>query len=1005
MLRARTFVKRTRKGNVVKVIKEHYLRDDIWCSVEGCKICKQEKIHLSCNPRKTSLSDYPQLIIPDTNIFLHQIDIIEHVAFKDVIVLQTVLDEVRARSLQIYNRIKTLLDDPSKHFYLFSNEHNRQTAIERLKDETMNDRNDRAIRTSTLWYNNHLKTHPNGEITVILITDDKDNKTKAQQDGLIACTMVEYVDELKEYPELADMVVIPSDENTDDKRFTYEEHMTPVQISGGIKAGLLYQGTLNISMHNYLEGTIMTEVDGIETQILISGRASLNRAIQGDTVAVKLLPKEEWKTNVSSIVVDDETEKVEEKEEEEKEKKDKNEKQEKEEKEESKTEKIVPVSEKPCPTGKVVGIIKKNWRQYCGSIDKATVQKTSNEAAAQNVLVISMDRRIPKIRIRTRQAQSLSGKRIVVSIDSWNRTSLYPSGHFVKDLGEIGDRNTETEVLLLEHDVPYMPFSQQVLNDLPPEGENFKISDEELSKREDLRYLDVCSIDPPGCTDIDDALHVQPLPNGNYQVGVHIADVTYFVKPDTAMDKEASKRGTTVYLVDKRIDMLPALLGTNLCSLRSNVDRLAFSCIWELTPEAEIVNVFFTKSVICSKASLTYEEAQNRNDDLRMTDNISKSIRILNNLAKKLRKRRMERGALTLASPEVRFNLENDSQDPVDVEMKELKETNALVEEFMLLANISVAKKIHSKYPESSLLRRHPTPPQSNFELLIAAAESVGIKLNCSSSKELADSLDKAVLQNEPYFNKLIRIMTTRCMMQAVYFSSGTVPEEEYWHYGLATEIYTHFTSPIRRYSDVIVHRLLAASINYGEGYSTTIIDKMKIQEICDVLNFRHRMAQQASRSSIELYTNLYFKNRVVEEEGFVIRIMKNGFIVLIPRYGIEGIIYSSKDSKSASSVFTYDSKENILVSKTATIRVFENVTVQISISESGLGGLTSKLSMKLIKPVIPGISVDSMDAKNINEKQLDEIDNEIKSTIQIIKEEEENIAVEPLAKKRKIVE
>jgi len=316
-----------------------------------------------------------------------------------------------------------------------------------------------------------------------------------------------------------------------------------------------------------------------------------------------------------------------------------------------------------------------------------------------------MDRRIPKIRIRTRQAHALMGKRIVVAVDSWGRNSLYPFGHFVRDLGDIGDRNTETEVLLLEHDVPYMPFSQQVLNDLPPEGENFKITDEELKKREDLRHLDICSIDPPGCTDIDDALHVRPLDNGNYEVGVHIADVTYYVKPNTAMDREAAKRGTTVYLVDKRIDMLPALLGTNLCSLRSNVDRLAFSCIWELTPEAEIVNVHFTKSVICSKASLTYEEAQNRNDDLRMTDNISKSIRILNNLAKKLKKKRINNGALTLASPEVRFNLENDSQDPVDVEMKELKETNALVEEFMLLANISVAKKIHSKYPESSLLR------------------------------------------------------------------------------------------------------------------------------------------------------------------------------------------------------------------------------------------------------------------------------------------------------------
>jgi len=474
----------------------------------------------------------------------------------------------------------------------------------------------------------------------------------------------------------------------------------------------------------------------------------------------------------------------------------------------------------------------------------------------------------------------------------------------------------------------------------------------------------------------------------------------------TAMDREAAKRGTTVYLVDKRIDMLPALLGTNLCSLRSNVDRLAFSCIWELTPEAEIVNVHFTKSVIRSKASLSYEEAQDRNDDERMNDNITKSIRILNGLAKKLKKKRIDSGALTLASPEVRFNLENDSQDPVDVEMKELKETNALVEEFMLLANISVAKKIHSKYPESSLLRRHPTPPQSNFDVLIAAAESVGIHLNCSSSKELADSLDKAIIPGQPYFNKLIRIMTTRCMMQAVYFSSGTVTEKDYWHYGLATEIYTHFTSPIRRYSDVIVHRLLAAAIDYGEGYSTDIIDKMKIQKICDVLNFRHRMAQQASRSSVELFTNLYFKDRIVEEEGFIIRILKNGFVVLIPRYGIESIIYSEPNNKSGSAkqIFTYDAKENKLVSEYATLKVFDKITVQISIEEVGVAGISSKLSMKLVKPIVPGISIESQNIK-MDDKQLSEIDDEIKNRIEIIKEEENEIqsSIEPSSKKRRV--
>lgn len=234
----------------------------------------------------------------------------------------------------------------------------------------------------------------------------------------------------------------------------------------------------------------------------------------------------------------------------------------------------------------------------------------------------------------------------------------------------------------------------------------------------------MCSIDPPGCTDIDDALHWRLLPNGNYEVGVHIADVTHFIRPGTALDAEAANRGTTVYLTDKRIDMVPALLSSDLCSLRSKVDRLAFSSIWEMTPQAEIVSTKFTKSIICSRISFTYAEAQMRIDDPTQTDEITLSLRHLNLLAKILKQKRIEQGALTLASPEVRFHIDSETHDPVDLQTKELKETNSLVEEFMLLANISVAKKIFQHFPEFAVLRRHPSPPPANYDLLVKAASS-----------------------------------------------------------------------------------------------------------------------------------------------------------------------------------------------------------------------------------------------------------------------------------------
>ncbi|KAJ1731846.1 exosome catalytic subunit dis3, partial [Coemansia biformis] len=482
--------------------------------------------------------------------------------------------------------------------------------------------------------------------------------------------------------------------------------------------------------------------------------------------------------------------------------------------------------------------------------------------------------------------------------------------------------------------------------------------------RRDLRELNVCSIDPPGCTDIDDALHAVELPNGNFQVGVHIADVTNFVKPGMAMDVEAAHRSTTVYLVDRRIDMLPELLGTNLCSLMSKVDRLAFSCMWELDRDANIVSATFYKSVIHSKASFTYEEAQNRIDDPSINDPITKSVRNLNMLAKKLRQRRMDAGALTLSSPEVRFRLENDSQDPVDVEMKALKETNALVEEFMLLANISVARKIYEHFPDSSLLRRHPEPPAQNFDNLQHALKPLGIQLETGSSLALAQSLDRAVLSSDPYFNNLLRILTTRCMMQAQYFCSGTHTPEEFRHYGLATEIYTHFTSPIRRYSDVMVHRLLHASIDRDADYGSVLTDKTKMNEQCDVLNHRHRMAQQAGRSSVELYTNLFFKGKTIEEPGYVTQILKNGFGVLIPSYGIEGVVYTTSKDAGAVPALAYDQAAHALVSPDdkQSIALFQRVRVILQVDDTpvsaNVSSMRRKLSLRLVEPQIAGLAV-----------------------------------------------
>ncbi|KAI7900875.1 uncharacterized protein BX663DRAFT_515563 [Cokeromyces recurvatus] len=943
MLRSKSFVKRTRKGNVVKVVKEHYLRDDIPCSSIACNNCNKTSPPILSDEPKSTTKFKPHYLIPDTNVFISQLDIMEHPAIKDVIVLQTVKEEVRHLSLPVYNRLNAILADKNKRFYMFANEHQRDTFIEKLKGETPNDRNDRAIRVSTKWYADHLKS-VGSSIDVIMLTDDRGNREKAAAMGLKSSSVADYVESMKDTPELMDMLSAPKAAQSGES-IVYEEHMSPALIQNGIKKGTLIQANFNISTHNVHEATVVGEVEGETKTIYILGRKNFNRAIQGDVVAVQLLPKSEWKRG-ASIAVEEED--------------DEEEKLFGEEDEDTKMTDLNEDTSEAEPTAKVVGIIRKKWRPYCGFIVKKTVPSETIANRTVSVLFRAMDKRIPPIRIRTSQASTLVGKRIVVSIDSWPTTSSFPMGHFVKTLGSSGDRETETEVLLLEHDVPYQEFSKSVLADLPVEGDEWIVQEKHLKdeNRRDFRNLDICSIDPPGCTDIDDALHARLLPNGNWEVGVHIADVTYFVKPGMAMDKEAANRGTSVYLVDKRIDMLPSLLGTNLCSLRSNVDRLAFSCIWEMTEDAEIVNTEFTKSVIRSKHSFTYDEAQTRIDDERMQDSVTKGIRTLNKFAKIFRKKRMDNGALTLSSPEVRFNLENDSQDPVDVEMKELKETNALVEEFMLLANISVAKKIYSKFPSSAMLRKHQAPPSNNFDTLRKVLAEKGLILNIESSKALADSLDEAVIPGDPYFNKLVRIMTTRCMMQAQYFCSGTEAESDFKHYGLASPIYTHFTSPIRRYADIVVHRLLQACIDSDLVYGQELIDTTKMKELCDNLNFRNRMAQQASRSSVELFTSLYFRNKVEVEEARILRILKNGILVLVPKYGLESIVYVT-DNNNKSSPFVYDEEAKSLVAGDIMLKTFDTVKIEITV-EGDIDGMRQKMNMKLVEPYVEGISVKS---------------------------------------------
>ncbi|KAH3682629.1 hypothetical protein WICPIJ_006401 [Wickerhamomyces pijperi] len=953
---------RSRNGNASKIVREHYLRNDIPCLSKACTKCQTivspnaqgelPKFVLSATPLKLKEVG-PHYVVVDTNIILQAIDLLENEqVFFDVIIPQTVLDEVRNKSFPIYTRLRTLVSDDTKRFIVFHNEFSEDTYVKRSENESINDRNDTAIRKVAEWFQSHLPS-----ISTVLITNDKDNKKKAIASGFKNTkTLVEYIDLYPNSAELKDLIPEETNFKSNTSEKFYSDYYSTARLMAGLKNGTLYQGSMNINSYNFLEGEITLAT--LPKPLLVLGSENLNRSFNGDSVIVEILPKSQWKKPSSTIIddenlnsnVDPETTALD----------SINDKERK-----LLAQEAIQTQSNSSdiqPTGRVVGIVKRSWRLYVGQILSNSIPKT-NSNSAKSCFVKLMDRSLPRIRIKTRRAQDLAGSKIVVAIDSWPTTSKFPEGHFVRNLGESESVKAETEALLLEHDVEYRPFSKAVLECLPAEGHDWKVpedlndpevlkKDPKLPKRKDFRDKLICSIDPPGCVDIDDALHAKKLPNGNYEVGVHIADVTHFVKAGTPLDAEGASRGTSVYLVDKRIDMLPILLGTDLCSLKPYVERFAFSVIWELDQNADIVNVEFNKSIIKSREAFSYERAQIRIDDVTQQDDLTKGMRILLQLSKKLKQKRLDAGALNLSSPEVKVHMDSETSDPGEVEIKKLLETNSLVEEFMLLANISVARRIFQEFPQTAMLRRHNAPPTTNFEKL---NDMLRVKKNMSisieSSKTLADSLDRCIDPQDEYFNTLIRIMSTRCMMAAEYFSSGSYGYPEFRHYGLAVDIYTHFTSPIRRYCDVVAHRQLAAAIAY-EPLDLSHRDKDKMERVCKNINKRHRNAQFAGRASIEYYVGQVMKNNESEETGYVIRVFSNGIVILVPKFGVESLIKVEELTSDLSSVeFKEDEYSLEFKDQNGNMRnvgVFEKVQVEVkSQLDSSVGKRKAVLVLK----------------------------------------------------------
>jgi len=468
------------------------------------------------------------------------------------------------------------------------------------------------------------------------------------------------------------------------------------------------------------------------------------------------------------------------------------------------------------------------------------------------------------------------GQKVIVELIKWEDTKS-PQGKITKILGDAGDNNAEMNSIMYEYNLP-VDFPQEVINEseLIPEV----ISEKEISLRKDMRGVTTLTIDPVDARDFDDALSIQIINENNIEVGVHIADVGYYVKPGSKLDEEAFKRATSVYLVDRCVPMLPERLSNGICSLKPHEDRLAFSVIFNIDKNGKIIKEWHGKTVIHSDRRYSYEEAQEIIEGF--DGEFHNEIRNLNGLAQKIRKKRISDGSIEMGGIEVKFKLADDNKKPIGVYFKEQKEANKLIEEFMLLANKSVAK-ILSDNQWFNVYRIHDTPNMDKLNQLVGVCQNFGhdVKIE-GEGDELKNSINQLLkeIKGTPEEN-MIETLVTRCMSKAKYTIKNI------GHYGLGFTHYSHFTSPIRRYPDLITHRILFDYLNKGKQGNPA-----KIEEQASWCSSRELIASKAQRDSIKYKQAEYLQDKIGQVyDGIISGVTDWGIYVELIESKCEGMV------------------------------------------------------------------------------------------------------------------
>ncbi|KAK6089905.1 hypothetical protein P3W45_001108 [Vairimorpha bombi] len=812
----------SRRNHLVKRVRENYVRKDIPCGFSCCESSKYDTFCVYVIPTKNILEKNKSLLKSD---------------YVRPIICQSVYSKLGSNDQK---RIKDIIN---KRNYVF------------FYDMFFEDTCNKGLEGILEFYKKHV---PNNNF-IILSTENIQEYPK-------------YFDNSKDVQDLVDDVYVKEDT-------LYENYYEDFSCKD------LIQSTLMVDTYNWRNGTIIHN----NKRIRILGSKNMNRALHGDEVYVELID-ELCEDKIDDIKLDDEILV----------KKDTNEILVKKDTNEILVKKDTNKNSDEL-FGKVVRIIKRGKTELIATI----LNNTVNGDGPQNVLALPIDKKYPPVRIRTSQVDELINRRLWIEVEFWDQDSKYPVGHYYKKLNEIGDLEGEVKCILLSNNISYfndtwidlfnnLHDSSNIYDTETVKALNLGESDffslqsmykeVEEGKRKDLRHLDIFSIDPQGCTDVDDALHFRELSNGNYEIGVHIADVSHYVKPGSLLDKISSDRGTTVYLPDRRIDMLPEFLSAGLCSLLENQERGSFSVIWEIDINANILSTEFTKALIKSRKAFSYDEALKT---IESTGPYKSELEGLYRISKILRNKRQENGALDLSGSKV--EIQNGK-----VVMKGQVGTYELIEEFMLLANISVAKFIYENYPENCILRKHPPPSQTDLP----------IKIDLQASKNINSVIQDMQEEKRCIFKQIV----TRAMNQATYVLSSDTTD--FYHYGLATTLYTHFTSPIRRYADILVHRILFHILKQsnnllsdGEGKRYKVIESSEEmnnvnQDIVSNINRRHSSAKRCAWDVNNLFIYMAIRDTEPETDAYITDIKSNGVLLYIPEFNINEALFIDGDIK-----------------------------------------------------------------------------------------------------------